>query len=144
MATQQPSAAILSAGSTATLDILDLLSSGPSESLLSTGLDLLPAVESSHSFDNIPPFPTTAKPLIFIPDLGSSLLYSTPSATLPADATRALTAVPTGPRLKVMMMEILSVEAWNVRTSFVLSFIIQVLMPLLGVYRSEVWLPKRG
>ncbi|EIW58175.1 uncharacterized protein TRAVEDRAFT_71869 [Trametes versicolor FP-101664 SS1] len=113
MATQQPSAAILSAGSTATLDLLDLLSSGPSESLLSTGLDFLPAVESSHSFDNVPPFPTTAKPLIFFPDLGTSLLYSTPPATFADDATPALTTLPTGPRLKVMMMEILSVEAWN-------------------------------
>ncbi|KAI0364725.1 hypothetical protein BV20DRAFT_823896 [Pilatotrama ljubarskyi] len=111
---QQSTAAILSAGSNATLNLQDLLSSAPSEHLLSTGLDLISAAESTHSFDDVPPFPTTARPLVFVNELGPSLFKSEAAfADLPdCHSTHRLTTSPTGPRLRVMMMESLSVKTW--------------------------------
>ncbi|KAI0358119.1 hypothetical protein OH77DRAFT_1397671 [Trametes cingulata] len=114
MDTPQSSATILSVGSTATLDIQDLLSSAPSEHLLSTALDSIYPAESTHSFDDVPPFPTSAKPLIFSNEVGPCLSRTNvafPSLADP-DAGRLLMTSPTGPRLRVMMMEILSVKAW--------------------------------
>ncbi|KAI0630865.1 hypothetical protein C8Q77DRAFT_1200257 [Trametes polyzona] len=110
MAAQQSSTVLLSAGSTATLDLLDVLSSSPAESLLSTGFDALPAAESSHSFDDLPPFPVSAKPLIFVNELGTSLLKSSSPVSPPG--TAPLITSPTGPRLRVMLMEGLSVGTW--------------------------------
>ncbi|KAI0832130.1 hypothetical protein BC628DRAFT_1336234 [Trametes gibbosa] len=113
MTTTQESATMLSAGSTATLDLLDILSSCPSESLLSMGLDSLPSAGSSHSFDNAPPFPSTAKPLVFVNDFEASLLLSSSASSVPLPDTRPpLITSPTGPRLNVMMMENLSVKTW--------------------------------
>ncbi|KAH9847315.1 hypothetical protein C2E23DRAFT_890126 [Lenzites betulinus] len=112
MTPTQASATMLSAGSNATLDLLDILSSCPSESLLFTCLDSLPSAESSHSFDNAPPFPLSAKPLIFINDFEASLLPSSVTSSVSSSYATPLITTPTGPRLKVMMMENLSVKTW--------------------------------
>ncbi|KAI0640787.1 hypothetical protein C8Q79DRAFT_1015011 [Trametes meyenii] len=108
-----PRPAFSSAGSMATLDLQDVLTSCPGENLLSTSLSFISTLESSHSFDNVPPFPTTSKPLIFFNDLGLSLFRSPPhSAVASSDIARPLLTSPTGPRMKVMITEQVSVGAW--------------------------------
>ncbi|KAI0676077.1 hypothetical protein C8Q78DRAFT_964232 [Trametes maxima] len=108
-----PCSALSSAGSTATLDLQDALTACPGENLLSTRLSFISTLESSHSFDNVPPFPATSKPLIFLNDLGTSLLGSPPHpAIASSNLSRPLLTSPTGPRMKAMITEQVSVGAW--------------------------------
>ena len=110
---------IVSTDSTATLDLQDLLSSLSGDNLLSTSLSLISASASSHSFDDVPPFPTTSRPSIFLPELGDSLLGpKSGSSSFPSDDPLR-TTVPTGPRLKLMMLEPASVAGWIVSLPFV-------------------------
>ncbi|KAI0765667.1 hypothetical protein BD413DRAFT_606149 [Trametes elegans] len=120
MATAAQGQNISSVGSTATLDLKHMISSCPSENILSvaSSLNLLPPSGSTHSFDNVPPFPLTAKPLIFFADLGPCLrdaaLPSSPSTHASSNSSTPLTTSPTGPRMRAMLMECVSVEAWTV------------------------------
>ncbi|KAI0653294.1 hypothetical protein C8Q70DRAFT_643909 [Cubamyces menziesii] len=99
--------------------ILDLLSSLSGDNLLSTSLSLISASASSHSFDDVPPFPTTSRPSIFLPELGDSLLGpKSGSSSFPSDDPLR-TTVPTGPRLKLMMLEPASVAGWIASVSSV-------------------------
>ncbi|KAI8996398.1 hypothetical protein BD414DRAFT_455072 [Trametes punicea] len=113
MDASETTSAIISTGSTATLDLQDVLSSFSGECLLSTSLSLVSNSESVHSFDDVPPFPDAAKPLVFTAELGTSLLgpLSSTSAASRCDL-RLLTTVPTGPRLRVMMLEPASLDGW--------------------------------
>ncbi|KAJ2986646.1 hypothetical protein NUW54_g9690 [Trametes sanguinea] len=107
-------ATITPAGSAASLDIQDVLSSFSGECLLAASISLVISDSgSSHSFDDAPPFPTSAKPLIFTAELGVSLhgSHTTNFGTASRDS-RLLTTVPTGPRIKMMMLEPASVECW--------------------------------
>ncbi|KAI0330932.1 hypothetical protein GY45DRAFT_1323067 [Cubamyces sp. BRFM 1775] len=104
---------MVSADSTATLDLQDLLSSLSGENLLSTSLSVLSASGSTHSFDDVPPFPATSKPSIFVPELGDSLLRpKAAGSNFPISDDRLRTTVPTAPRLKLMMLEPASVAGW--------------------------------
>ena len=100
-------------GSTTTLDLKDVLPSPAEEVLLSTRLSFASDSDCSHSFDDTPPFPLTIKPLFAISDYGTSLLPSHFPAASPTNDVSLITA-PTGPRLKLLLMEKISVHAWNV------------------------------
>ncbi|KAH9884799.1 hypothetical protein C8Q73DRAFT_349537 [Cubamyces lactineus] len=113
MDTSSYSEVIVSADSTATLDLQDLLSSLSGDNLLSTSLSLLSASGSSHSLDDVPPFPTSSRPSIFLPELGDSLLGpKSANSNFSTGDDRLRTTVPTGPRLKLMMLEPASVAGW--------------------------------
>ncbi|CDO73350.1 hypothetical protein BN946_scf185008.g113 [Trametes cinnabarina] len=111
--TSDPTATITSTGSTASLDIRDVVSSFSGECLLSASLSLISDSGSTHSFDNVPPFPDSAKPLIFTAELGTSLFGGQyPARSKDTCTPQLLTSVPTGPRLKMMLLEPASIEVW--------------------------------
>lgn len=114
---------IVSTGSTATLDLREILSTHPDEPILSTRFSLPSIAELSIAPEDVPPFPSRRKPLIFIHDIGTSLLLSQlrlSSTASPTDSgiSRPLITSPTGPRLKVMLIEKISIQAWTVRVFF--------------------------
>ena len=109
---------IVSSSSSATLDLREILSSLPNESLLSTRLSLPLIAEYEHPLNAllvaVPPCPSGRRSPIFVNDIGASVLH-------PHDVFRPLITSPTRPRLKVMLVEKISVEAWNVRVVLLVS-----------------------
>ena len=106
---------IASAGSTATLDIQEVLSSFPHDPITSTRPSF--ASIDSCSLDDVPPYPSRCPPLFLLNGFCESLLAhpaSFSSGLANSDKPRPLITSPTPPRLKVMLIEKISLEAWAV------------------------------
>lgn len=102
---------IAPAGSCATLDLDDALSSCSDESLLSTILSISSSFpDSPHSFNNYPLFPSTARPSAFSQAFMEPLLGNKPTIC------KALITIPTSPRVSALAVESMPVQRWVVRT----------------------------
>ncbi|KAI0704065.1 hypothetical protein C8Q76DRAFT_753499 [Earliella scabrosa] len=108
---------ISSAASTSTVDLQGIVSAFTGDCLVSLRLSFS-ASDSTRSFEDIPPFPSSTKPLVFLNDFGAPILSShTPRSQEIRDVSRPLVTLPTGPRRKAMLMEKISVHAWNLKVS---------------------------
>ncbi|KAH9940807.1 uncharacterized protein BXZ73DRAFT_75350 [Epithele typhae] len=115
---------LASTGSTATLDLQEVLSTVIGEPLLSTHLSLPSVVELAHPVCEVPPFPSIRDVTMSVHDRSTSdaqRVSRSPVVPIADNVSRSLITLPTGPRLKVMMVEKISIRAWteSVCTSFV-------------------------
>ncbi|OBZ74057.1 hypothetical protein A0H81_06168 [Grifola frondosa] len=112
--------ASLNTNSSATLDIKDILAANPCDSILSSLLTVSSTLDSIHSFEDVPCFPTGHRPKLYRHRTTAPVLVPTArpgsGGTCTSEDSEATIAAPTEPRLKAMIMETICVDKWAAST----------------------------
>lgn len=102
--------------SNGSLNISDLIHTRSSDNLLAVSLSL-PESTSTHSFGDVPDFPhTKCSPVLFV-NLTRTPILTSPGTQSLGRPSEVLISVPTVPRMRVMLLEPISVTRWSEQTT---------------------------
>ncbi|EKM50022.1 uncharacterized protein PHACADRAFT_213792 [Phanerochaete carnosa HHB-10118-sp] len=99
--------------SSGSLNVNEMLRAHDSSNLLAISFSSLPSSTSTHSFGDIPDYPhARCLPLLFV-NLTQTPTLLCPGSQSPSQSSKVIISVPTAPRMRIMLLEPISVARWS-------------------------------